>query len=147
MKEEKKLVNLLVGRFQPFTIGDLGEAQGMNISNGLPVVVVYVRSHQGYKNTPLKSDTVRRMLTELKDLDLFEDVTYSDSWEPMEVLGKINKLGYKAANVKFSDHNNTQSQLARLSADVGDKTTFSKCVPSPMRKYFDEICKEIKEYE
>ena len=145
-KMDSKLVNVIVGRFQPFTKRDFETAQGLSISNGLPVLVVYVRSHQGYSNTPLKSDTVRSMLTELTKLDMFCDVIYSDSWDYEEILRRVSKKGFKVFQLQISDHDSVQSQLARLSAQNNDCDMFCRCVPSNLHKYFGEFRKEILEY-
>lgn len=145
--EEKtnKPVNVLVGRFQPFTRIDLGTAQGMSISNGLPVVLVYIRSHQVYENTPLKSETVRCMLNDLKSLDLFEDVLYSDTWEQEDILKKVSKSGYTGMLVKKSNHDDVQSQLARLAVRMNDQKIFCRCVPEQLGKYFDRFKSDMLE--
>ncbi len=141
-----KKTNVLVGRFQPFTKRDLEMAKSMTKTNGLPTVLVYIRSHQGYENTPLKSETVRAMLNELTELDLFESVTYSDTWELEDILKKVSKNGYTVESIVKSDHDGVQSQLARLAAKLGDREVFCSCVPEMLGGYYDVFRNEMLEY-
>lgn len=141
-----KKANVLVGRFQPFTKRDLDMAKSMKDQNGLSTVLVYIRSHQGYENTPLKSETVRAMLNELTELDLFESVTYSDTWELEDILKKVSKNGFTVESIVKSEHDGVQSQLARLAAQIGDRGVFCGCVPEKLGKYYDVFRSDLSRF-
>ena len=76
--DEKKMVNLIIGDFQPFNNGDLKIIQRTKQENHLPVVLAVVEPQEGSSKYPLDSDMLRKSMvsvaTEFKDM--IEDVIY-----------------------------------------------------------------------
>ena len=137
-----KTVNAIIGRFQPLTKADQSLVETMRI-NGLDTVAVYIRSHQGYGNTPFKSKTVKRSLVES---GLFCDVMYADTWTVEDIKRVLEKKGYQVAKLEYSDHNSLRSTCARVSLLTGDKESFKKMVPENVAEMYTEMLDQISEY-
>ena len=135
-------VNVIVGRFQPLTVEDISVARKMKHRNGLPVVALYIRSHQGYANTPFKSRTVKTML---EDAGIFCDVLHSDDWAGIERT--LQKHGYMPRLIYNSDHNSLKSQCARLAVAAEDRGEFKRFVPRSVDKQYTELVDEMHRYQ
>ena len=72
-KRGKKDVNIMVGRFQPFHTGHLKAAEELHKENGLPVVIVNVKSKSG-KNIVFSDETMDKMYSDVvKNSDFIID--------------------------------------------------------------------------
>ena len=66
IKQGKKLVNIMVGRFQPFHIGHYKACEELYKENGNPVVLVSVRgSGKSGKGTSFSEDTMAKMMKDV----------------------------------------------------------------------------------
>ena len=66
-EQGKKLVNMFVGRFQPFTLGHAKVVETIHKQNGYPVVILLVKA----KNKK-KEDAFKRPYDEKTQLDMFK---------------------------------------------------------------------------
>tara|TARA_B100000900_G_scaffold415847_1_gene447484 strand:- start:548 stop:2254 length:1707 start_codon:yes stop_codon:yes gene_type:complete len=71
-EQGKKAVNILVGRFQPPTLGHIKVLRKMHASNGLPCVVVNVRSKSG-KNQVFEPETILKIWMDIQKQYKFID--------------------------------------------------------------------------
>ena len=62
----KKLVNIFAGRFQPFTLGHVKVFEQMYKENGLPTVVLIVRSDRNKEKAPFSEDLQIAMFEKMK---------------------------------------------------------------------------------
>jgi hypothetical protein len=137
---------LMVGRFQPFTVTDLENLKEIREDTGNPSVLMYIRSHQWYANTPFKSATVREMLDRVKETypDLVSSVMCSEKWDPSEVSDLLSKNGMRADRVVESDHNSLKAAITRLALTMGSKNEFKRCTPECIHDMYGILREEIK---
>jgi cytidyltransferase-like protein len=69
-------VNIFVGRFQPFTLGHVKVFQQMHKKNGLPVVVLLVRSGKQNQKNPFSEDIQQAMFSEMANEYKFLEASY-----------------------------------------------------------------------
>ena len=100
-EQGKKLVNMFVGRFQPFTLGHAKVIETISKQNGYPVVIFLIKSKTKKKEDafkrPYDEDTQMRMLNNLKRsypiervyildraaIDLIFNTMRADGYEPV----------------------------------------------------------------
>lgn len=123
---------ILYGRFQPFTTLDLAQLKKLVIETGEKAVLVYVRSHQGYANTPFRSSTVKRMLEEIQKTypELVEQVISAETWT--KVLETYGSEDAPIVSVE-SDHNSIKASVARLALSMDARDEFFRMVPECLR--------------
>lgn len=63
----KELVNIVVGRFQPFTLGHGKVLQQLYKENGLPIVVFLVKSGKVDSSNPFSEELQKDMLNSIKE--------------------------------------------------------------------------------
>jgi len=87
-------VNVVIGRYQPFTIGHLGMAKELEKINGLPSVYIYIRSKSG-KNSKFSDNlTINYMDDIAKGQDLVRDAwSMTGSFIPVVVM-ETQRRGY-----------------------------------------------------
>lgn len=77
-EQGKKLVNMFVGRFQPFTLGHAKVVEAIHKQNGYPVVILLVKAKNKKKEDafkrPYDEETQVKMLKKLKSTYPIEDV-------------------------------------------------------------------------
>jgi cytidyltransferase-like protein len=77
-EQGKKLVNMFVGRFQPFTLGHAKVVEAIHKQNGYPVVILLVKAKNKKKEDafkrPYDEETQVTMLKKLKSTYPIEDV-------------------------------------------------------------------------
>ena len=78
LEQGKKLVNMFVGRFQPFTLGHAKVVEAIHKQNGYPVVILLVKAKNKKKEDafkrPYDEETQVKMLKKLKSTYPIEDV-------------------------------------------------------------------------
>lgn len=76
--EDKIMVNLVIGEFQPFSNGDLKIIQRTKKENNLPVVVAVVEPKSNSERYPLDVDTLKKSMSAVANefKDLIQDVVY-----------------------------------------------------------------------
>ena len=139
-------IALMVGRFQPFTVTDLENLRRFKEDTGNPVMLMYIRAHQGYANTPFKSATVKKMLEKVKEAypDLVSMVAWSDKWDATEVFDVLAKHGVCSDCAIESDHNSVKAAITRLALTMDARNEFERCVPECIHDMYDELRTEIK---
>lgn len=144
LEKTAEKVPVMYGRFQPFTVEDLETLKKISCGGMKRVVLVYIRSHQGYANTPFKSATVKKMLELVKNSypDLVSEVFYSDDWD---IRCAISRKCISAERTVESDHNSIKAAVARLALSMNSEKEFYRCTPdcihSMYRELRDEICR------
>lgn len=77
-EQGKKLVNMFVGRFQPFTLGHVKVLEAIHKQNGYPVVILLVKAKKAKKEDafkrPYDEDTQVAMINSLKSKYPIEEV-------------------------------------------------------------------------
>ena len=76
--EEKIMVNLVIGEFQPFSNGDLKIIQRTKKENNLPVVIAVVEPKSNLDRYPLDLDILKKSMSAVANefKDLIQDVVY-----------------------------------------------------------------------
>ena len=82
-KQGKKLVNMFVGRFQPFTLGHAKVMETINKQNGYPVVIFLVKS-----KTKKKEDAFKRPYDEATQKDMLDKLKSSYPLEKVYVIDR-----------------------------------------------------------
>ena len=87
-------VNVILGRFQPMTIGHLGMSKELEKINGLPSVYIYIRSKSGKNSKFTDKLTINYMEDVVKGQDLVKDAwAMSASFIPVIVM-ETQRRGY-----------------------------------------------------
>lgn len=139
MKPDK--LTIYAGRFQPFTNEDLKTIEDL-YRKGSKVILIYVRSHQPYENTPFRSCTVKKSLEKIQEIypEIVEDVYHSDTWEIEKIL---EKLDAEDIPVVKSEHDSLKSSVARLAIALDSKNEFCRTVPECLYDMYPEFRKDI----
>lgn len=82
-KQGKKLVNMFVGRFQPFTLGHAKVMETINKQNGYPVVIFLVKS-----KTKKKEDAFKRPYDETTQKEMLDNLKSSYPLEKVYVIDR-----------------------------------------------------------
>ena len=89
-----KPVNVIIGRFQPMTIGHLSLAKELYKENGLNAVYIYVRSKSG-KNSQFSTQLTDSIMSEVvRNNPMVEDaISHKDAYIP-DIIDKMQAAGY-----------------------------------------------------
>jgi len=108
--DEKKMVNLVIGDFQPFNNGDLKIIQRTKQENHLPIVLAVVEPQEGSKKYLLDLDTLKKSMVSVATefQDLIEDVVYIPNnllSTALDALGeKYNVVGLTTQKDAFENY-------------------------------------------
>jgi cytidyltransferase-like protein len=92
LKEEPTKVNILIGNFQPVTIGHIKAAQKLKEKNGYPIVFVAIKPKKTNANSPfsMKETLVMLEKTQHEYPDLIESVKIIPSGQIEEIIEEIS---------------------------------------------------------
>ena len=169
----KQSVNILVGRFQPPTLGHIKVLRQLHAKNNLPVVVIQVRSNSG-KKTPFENETILKIWMDIakqyKFIDAvreaptgfldqilnvlrpeYEPVLWGTGSDRLADYNRMIKLYGKEANVlpEFQtseikrDSKNISATQVREALTAGDEKTFKKLTPTAEHKFYDQLKNEL----
>lgn len=90
-------VNIVVGRFQPFTLGHQSILEALFKENGLPTVVCCVTNTKFDSRHPFSDDLIKTELeTCYKSEKFFQDVFFIKSANIVEIGEELKKRNYEA---------------------------------------------------
>lgn len=116
----RKKVNVVIGRFQPFTIGHLEMSKQLLKENDLPCVYVYIRSKSG-KNSIFSDNLTQRMLEEVekKYSHIIDTIQLQYAFIP-GVVGELQRLGYEPVFIGAGPdrYEEYQKQLSRANKEL-----------------------------
>jgi nicotinamide mononucleotide adenylyltransferase len=173
-KESEKLipVNIIIGRFQPFTTGHLSMSQELKKVNRLPCVYVYVRSKSG-KNSHFNDSLTTNIMTDVVkyEKDVLGTFPMENAFIP-SIIKEAQNRGFNPVLIGAGEDraSSYQSMVDRMKnvevlpgfgvyelkgrvtsatevrkAILGDdKTKFEKFTPKYVHKYFNELKKELE---
>ncbi len=91
-----KLVNIVVGRFQPFHNGHLAVGKFLHEANGYKVVYLYVKGKNPNVKSPLSVETLEKVFKSLKDEYSFIEAAFRIKTAAInEVFNKLRENGYE----------------------------------------------------
>lgn len=91
-----KKVNIMVGRFQPFTKGHKKVIELMHSENGLPAVVFYIENDKKDSRHPFSNDTVRETIEHSLPPNLAEACFPVKSANIVQIGRILQEHGYEA---------------------------------------------------
>lgn len=90
-------VNIVVGRFQPFTLGHQSIVETLFKENGLPAVVCCISNKKFDSRHPFPDDLIKTELeTCYKSQKFFQDVIFIKSANIVEIGEELKKRNYEA---------------------------------------------------
>lgn len=90
-------VNIVVGRFQPFTLGHQSIVEALFKENGLPTVVCCISNKKFDSRHPFPDDLIKTELeTCYKSQKFFQDVIFIKSANIVEIGEELKKRNYEA---------------------------------------------------
>ena len=169
----KKQVNIVVGRFQPPTLGHVKLLRQLHAANSLPVVVVQVRSKSG-ENTPFDNELITRIWMDItKQYKFIEGVVETQTgfiysilnalrpmYEPVlwgtgsdrlkDYDRQITKYGPEANVLKdFQPYEvkrtgqNISATKVRNAIMEDNESEFKKLTPKAEHRYYDQLRTEL----
>ena len=166
-------VNVVIGRYQPFTIGHLGMAKELEKINGLPSVYIYIRSKSG-KNSKFSDNlTINYMDDIAKGQDLVRDAwSMTGSFIPVVVM-ETQRRGYNPVLIGAGeDRAKTYTGMAKRMKNItthpdfaiqelkgrltsgtevrqaiidGDEKKFKKFTPKQIHPYYKQLKDELED--
>ena len=165
-------VNVIIGRFQPLTIGHLGMAKELEKINGLPSVYIYIRSKSGDNSKFSDRLTSNYMEDVVKGENLVRDAwSMSASFIPV-IIKETQRRGYNPVLIGAGeDRFKAYSQMAKKMKDIkthpdfkiqelkgrltsatevrqaildDDKKKFMKLVPKEVQPYYKHLKDELE---
>lgn len=166
-------VNVVIGRYQPFTIGHLGMAKELEKINGLPSVYIYIRSKSG-KNSKFSDNlTINYMDDIAKGQDLVKDAwSMTGSFIPVVVM-ETQRRGYNPVLIGAGeDRAKTYTGMAKRMKNItthpdfaiqelkgrltsgtevrqaiidGDEKKFKKFTPKQIHPYYKQLKDELED--
>jgi len=172
-KQGKTKVNIVVGRFQPPTLGHIKLLRQLHAVNSLPVVVVQVRSKSG-ENTPFDNELITRIWMDItKQYKFIEGVVETQTgfiysiidalrplYEPVlwgtgsdrlkDYQRQIDKYGPEANVLKeFQPYEvkrtgkNISATKVRNAIMEDNEAEFKKLTPKAEHRYYDQLRAEL----
>jgi hypothetical protein len=171
MSAKRKLVNVVVGRFVPFTIGHFQMGKDLVAENGYPVVYIYIRSKSG-ENSYLSDSLIERYMADVvKKYSHIEDAfSMTGSFIPVVIM-ELQRRGYEPVllgagpdrvstyegmvkrmkNIDVVDGFGifplmtriTSATEVRAAIKEDDYNKFKKLTPAVIHKYYKEIQEEL----
>lgn len=129
--EEKKMVNLIIGEYQPFNNGDLKIIQRTKQENHLPVVLAVVEPRIDSKKTIMDSDMLKKSMTAVATEfnDMIDDVVYVKDdllSTALDALSdKYNVVGLTAQKENFENYHLQKKSLIKKGRIKPDFHLFS----------------------
>ena len=166
-------VNVVIGRYQPFTIGHLGMAKELYKINGLPSVYIYIRSKSG-KNSKFSDNlTINYMEDITKGQDLVKDAwSMTGSFIPVVIM-ETQRRGYNPVLIGAGeDRAKTYTGMAKRMKNItthpdfaiqelkgrltsgtevrqaildGDEKKFKKFTPKQIHPYYKQLKDELED--
>jgi len=166
-------VNVVIGRYQPFTIGHLGMAKELEKINGLPSVYIYIRSKSG-KNSKFSDNlTINYMDDIAKGQDLVRDAwSMTGSFIPVVIM-ETQRRGYNPVLIGAGeDRAKTYTGMAKRMKNItthpdfaiqelkgrltsgtevrqaiidGDEKKFKKFTPKQIHPYYKQLKDELED--
>jgi len=166
-------VNVVIGRYQPFTIGHLGMAKELYKINGLPSVYIYIRSKSG-KNSKFSDNlTINYMDDITKGQDLVKDAwSMTGSFIPVVIM-ETQRRGYNPVLIGAGeDRAKTYTGMAKRMKNItthpdfaiqelkgrltsgtevrqaiidGDEKKFKKFTPKQIHPYYKQLKDELED--
>jgi hypothetical protein len=165
-------VNVVIGRYQPFTIGHLGMAKELEKINGLPSVYIYIRSKSGKNSKFTDKLTVNYMEDVVKGQDLVKDAwAMTASFIPVIVM-ETQRRGYNPVLIGAGeDRAKTYTGMAKRMKNItthpdfkiqelkgrltsatevrqaitdGDEKKFKKLTPKQVHPYYKQLKDELE---
>ena len=166
-------VNVVIGRYQPFTIGHLGMAKELYKINGLPSVYIYIRSKSG-KNSKFSDNlTINYMDDIAKGQDLVKDAwSMTGSFIPVVIM-ETQRRGYNPVLIGAGeDRAKTYTGMAKRMKNItthpdfaiqelkgrltsgtevrqaildGDEKKFKKFTPKQIHPYYKQLKDELED--
>lgn len=94
---ELKDVNIVVGRFQPFTLGHQSLLEALYKENNYPTVICNISNKKFDSKHPFSDDLIKKELdTCLKGEDFYIDQIFIASAAIDKIGAQLKKMGYKA---------------------------------------------------
>ena len=177
MEEENDMkhlepVNIVIGRYQPFTIGHLGMAKELEKENELPSVYVYVRSKSGKNKKFSDKLTTNFMEDVVQQEELVKDAFPMESAFIPVIIKEAQRRGYHPVLIGAgSDRANSYKSMVKRMTDVtthpdfsiqelkgrltsatevrkvisnDDEKKFKKLTPKPMHQYYAQLKEELE---
>lgn len=94
---ENKKVNIVVGRFQPFTKGHKKIVKLMHRENGLPTIIFYIENNRKDDKHPFSDDTVKETIKQSLHSDLLADCFSVKSADIVRIGKILYEHNYEAA--------------------------------------------------
>ncbi len=172
-EQGKQSVNILVGRFQPPTLGHIKVLRQLHAKNNLPVVVIQVRSKSG-KKTPFENETILKIWMDIakqyKFIDAvkesqngfldqilnalrpeYEPVLWGTGSDRIADYKRMIKTYGKEANVlpEFEtseikrNSKNISATEVREALIAGNENEFKKLTPKAEHKFYDQLRNEL----
>lgn len=110
LKKEAEEVNLLIGSFQPVTMGHIKAAERLKEKNGKPVVFISIKPDKKSKKSPFSPKLTRTMLEKVQQeyKDLIRDVRLIQGGQLEDVVGAIQPdykpLLWGTSEKRLKDH-------------------------------------------
>jgi hypothetical protein len=166
-------VNVIIGRYQPLTIGHLGMAKELYKINGLPSVYIYIRSKSG-KNSKFSDNlTINYMEDIAKGQDLVKDAwSMTGSFIPVVIM-ETQRRGYNPVLIGAGeDRAKTYTGMAKRMKNItthpdfaiqelkgrltsgtevrqaiidGDEKKFKKFTPKQIHPYYKQLKDELED--
>lgn len=167
----RKKVNVVVGRFQPLTIGHLQMAKDLTAENGLPVVYIYIRSKSG-QNSHFSDNLTEEMFKRVinKYSYIIDSFSMDRAFIPVTIL-ELQRRGYEpiligAGPDRFDEYNKMVARMTKIETDEEFKiyhltkritsatevrnaikeeneSKFKKLTPSCIHSLYDKLKEEL----
>ena len=172
-KQGRKAVNILVGRFQPPTLGHIKVLRKMHAENNLPCVVVNVRSKSG-KNQKFEPETILKIWMDIaKQYNFIEGIREANTGFLDQVLNALRPefepvlwgtgtdriKGYERIIKNYGPEadvlpefkafeikrsgKNISATQVRNAIAAGDEKEFKKLTPKAEWKFYDQLKNEL----
>lgn len=168
---QRKPVNVIVGRFQPLSLGHFQMGKDLVAENGAPVVYVYIRSKSGENSQFSDSLTDSYMSDLVKKHSHVEDAyAMTGSFIPVVIM-ELQRRGYEplligAGPDRYNTYNGMVKRMKNIETIPGfaihelptritsatevreaikkdDESKFKKLTPAFMHKYYKEMQEEL----
>jgi len=165
-------VNVVVGRFQPYTIGHLSMAKELEKINGLPSVYIYIRSKSGKNAKFTDKLTINYMEDVVQGQPLVRDAWAMESAFIPVIILESQRRGYNPVLIGAGeDRAKSYKGMAKRMKDVvthpdfeikelkgritsatevrqaildDDKKKFNKLVPKQVQPYYTQLKAELE---
>lgn len=168
---QRKPVNVILGRFQPMTIGHFQMGKDLVAENGAPVVYVYIRSKSG-ENSQFSDTLTDSYMSDLvkKHSHVQDAYAMTGSFIPVVIM-ELQRRGYEplligAGPDRYNTYNGMVKRMKNIETIPGfaihelptritsatevreaikkdDESKFKKLTPAFIHKYYKEMQEEL----